>query len=233
MITSKIIELMKNLTLSALLLSTNVCFFVFGALAQGNLNGIVIDEDDKGPIPFANVALKQNDEIVWSTTTDYEGYFYFDHIDRGNYSFFTHAAGNSKEFTDIRVDKADLTYTLAMNQTSYMDTVIVVGHKGLIQTAHIASYDPEFIENIGAINITDVETMGSANVETSEGISYKGARPGTAVYYIDGIRTYGELYIPMNAVSQIEIYNGGIPARYGNTTSAVIVVESKSYFDEY
>ncbi|MFT4968400.1 MAG: hypothetical protein ACI9O4_000128 [Chitinophagales bacterium] len=225
--------IMKNLTLRMFFLYINVLALIFVSFAQGNLEGLVLDENSQDPIPFANVALKQSGEIIWSTTTDYDGYFYFDKLNKGNYSFFVYAMGNSKEFTDIKVSNADLSFTLAMGLTNYIDTVIVLGHPGLIQSEDIDRYDPDFIDNIGAINIIDIETLSQSAIETSEGVSYKGARPGTAVYYIDGIRTYGELYMPMSAVASVEIYNGGIPAKFGNSTSAVIVVESKSYFDDY
>lgn len=222
---------MKNLTLRISLLGINVLAILFVSFAQGDIDGILKGEFSEEPVPFANVALKQEGEIIRSTMTTYEGLFYFDKVEDGIYSIYVQAMGNEKEFTDIRIGSDDLSFSLEMNTITLIPPVVIPGHPGLIQAEDIDRYDDEFIDNMNAINIVDVEVLSPSAVETSEGVSYKGARPGTAVYYIDGIRTYGDLYMPMSAVADIEIYNGGIPAQYGNTTSAVIVVESKSYRD--
>ena len=165
--------------------------------------------------------------------SDYEGYFFLDKVARGNYTLVLSYSGKTKEFTDITMTGSNLSYTLEIDPTNEIPVVIAKGHKNLISTEDIDIYEADFIDNIGAINIKDVEAIGVAQVETPDGISYKGARPGTSVYYIDGMRTYGDLYIPMSAVESVVVYNSGIPAKYGNTTSAVIVVETKSWIDEY
>lgn len=224
---------MKILTLRSFLIGLNVIGFVFVSFAQHSFSGVLLDENDNQPIPFASVALKQDGEIIRSTQTYEDGTFYFDQLRDGSYNVFAYFAGSSKEFTDIKINGADQLLSLSMNLANVLDTIVVPGHKGLIQPEDITRYEPDFIENMNAINIVDVEAVSPGAIETSEGISYKGARPGTAVYYIDGVRTYGELYMPMSAVASIDIYNGGVPSKYGNSTSAVIVVESKSFPDDF
>lgn len=224
---------MKNLTLTTVLVLINVIFASNVAFSQGNIQGVVKDSISHEELPYASVALKQNGEILESSLTDEEGNFFIDNIPKGEYSLVVNYVGKQKEFTNILITKGASSYTLVMDLTNEIPVTKVIGHKNLISQEDIDIYEADFIDNIGAINIADVESIGVAVVETPDGISYKGARPGTAVYYIDGMRTYGDLYIPMSAVESVVVYNSGIPAMYGNTTSAVIVVETKSWIDEY
>ena len=39
--------------------------------------------------------------------------------------------------------------------------------------------------------------------------------------------------IPGAALRGLEAYTGGIPAKYGDTTGGVVVLETKGYFDLY
>jgi hypothetical protein len=181
----------------------------------------------------ARIALKQNDRIISSTITDYEGFFFIDKVAKGNYTLVVSYADKSKEFSDIEVLKNSISYTLEIDPTKEIPITIAVGYKNLITPERLDIYEADFLDNLGIVNIKEIETISVAQVETTEGISYKGSRPGTSVYYIDGMRTYGDLNIPMSAVESVVIYNGGIPAQYGNTTSVVIVVETKSYLADF
>jgi hypothetical protein len=40
-----------------------------------------------------------------------------------------------------------------------------------------------------------------------------------------------EMNIPGRAIGSIIAYSGGIPAKYGDFTGGVVVIETKSYFD--
>jgi hypothetical protein len=41
----------------------------------------------------------------------------------------------------------------------------------------------------------------------------------------------GDIGIPGQAIGSLKVYTGGVPARYGDLSGGVIVVETKSYFD--
>lgn len=224
---------MKNLTLLPAVLFLYVFMTPISSIAQGNIEGIVLDEFTSEPIPYSNIHLEKDDSIILSTTTNYEGNFYLDNIPNGTYAVKIETFGKSQRYTDVKIFNETLILNLTYNATIETETIDIEWHRGLFTKEYIKTYDTELLENLGIVNIIEIETMGTTTVETDEGVSYKGARPGTAVYYIDGVRTYNDLYIPMSSVGSIEVYNGGVPAQYGNTTSAVIVVETKSYFDKY
>lgn len=59
----------------------------------------------------------------------------------------------------------------------------------------------------------------------------RGARPGDMTYFIDGVKTEGIKAIPSVAIGGMTVYSSAIPAKYGDTTGGVIILESKSYHD--
>lgn len=64
-------------------------------------------------------------------------------------------------------------------------------------------------------------------------IVIRGARPGDMLYLIDGIKAREIGSVPSTAIGRINVYTGGIPAKYGDTTGGVVVMETQSYFDLY
>lgn len=59
----------------------------------------------------------------------------------------------------------------------------------------------------------------------------RGARANDMAYFVDGVRT-GEINpLPSVAIGGITVYSSAIPAKYGDTTGGVIIMETKSYYD--
>jgi hypothetical protein len=76
----------------------------------------------------------------------------------------------------------------------------------------------------------------SSDIQQVEGtgdIIVRGSRPGDAIYYIDGVKANDLNSLPGISLQGMEAYTGGIPAKYGDTTGGVIILETKSYFDLY
>jgi hypothetical protein len=77
----------------------------------------------------------------------------------------------------------------------------------------------------------------SSEIQLPEGgggqVIIRGSRPGDAVYYIDGVKMTDMSSVPGVSIGGLEAYTGGIPAKYGDTTGGVIILETKSYFDLY
>ena len=61
---------------------------------------------------------------------------------------------------------------------------------------------------------------------------FRGSRTGDVGYYVDGVRLIGnDLDIPGRAIGSLSVYTGGVPAKYGDITGGIVVIETKSYFD--
>lgn len=85
-------------------------------------------------------------------------------------------------------------------------------------------------------DIKGLVTSVSSNVrQTADGsLVIRGARKGDMIYMVDGIKVRGDAgRIPSASIGYMQVYTGGLPAKYGDTLGGVVVVESKSYFDLY
>lgn len=59
----------------------------------------------------------------------------------------------------------------------------------------------------------------------------RGARAGDMTYFIDGVKMNDVKAIPSVAIGGMTVYSSAIPAKYGDTTGGVIMMETKSYHD--
>ncbi|HRP54249.1 MAG TPA: hypothetical protein PLI97_12185, partial [Fluviicola sp.] len=88
---------------------------------------------------------------------------------------------------------------------------------------HMANkFDPK---KMVASMTSDVRLMDDGS------LVFRGARKGDLVNYIDGIKTTDVQQVPSSAIGYLMVYSGAIPAKYGDTTGGVVVMETKSYFD--
>lgn len=85
-------------------------------------------------------------------------------------------------------------------------------------------------------DIKGLITSMSSNVQqTADGsLVFRGARKGDMIYMVDGVKVREDAgQIPSVAIGYMQVYTGGLPAKYGDTLGGVVVIESKSYFDLY
>lgn len=72
-------------------------------------------------------------------------------------------------------------------------------------------------------------TVGGVNSnEVNDELNIRGAREGANYYYIDGVKVIGSSNLPKSYMGSVTVYNGSIPANYGDVTGGVISIESKS-----
>ncbi|MEO0404128.1 MAG: Plug domain-containing protein, partial [Bacteroidota bacterium] len=83
--------------------------------------------------------------------------------------------------------------------------------------------------------ISFISTMSPDIKTDDQGQLYvRGARPTAIVYFVDGMKIYGRFRnLPSSGIGSVSVYTGGVPAKYGDTTGGVVVIESKNYFDLY
>jgi hypothetical protein len=49
------------------------------------------------------------------------------------------------------------------------------------------------------------------------------------LYIIDGVKVTGDPQVPQRGLEEIVVITGGIPAQYGDTTSGVVIITTKSF----
>ncbi|MBL7942148.1 MAG: TonB-dependent receptor [Flavobacteriales bacterium] len=63
---------------------------------------------------------------------------------------------------------------------------------------------------------------------------FRGSRNGSTLFFIDGMKIRENVpNVPSSALSSITVYTGGLPAKYGDCTGGVVVIQTKSYTEDY
>ena len=81
-------------------------------------------------------------------------------------------------------------------------------------------------------SIIRVLTPGAYVSEDGKEVYFRGSRNGSVKYIVDGVTQVGSSSgVPSVAIASMMVYMGGVPAKYGDFDGGVVVIETKSYFD--
>lgn len=216
-----------------------LCFWVLGTCfvyaQSGEITGTVTDENGEG-VPFANVAAKQGGSIIAGTTTDFDGNYTIKPLDPGKYDIHVTFIGYAEQVTQgvqVNSDKITSLDASLKPEETVLGVVDIVEYK-------VPLIDKENNSTKNTISKEDIAVMATRNVEsiasTSAGVyqedegsalSIKGARADGTEYYIDGIRVRGSTNLPANAIEQLTVITGGVPAKYGDATGGIINVTTR------
>ncbi len=227
-----------KLTLVLALIS--VSNFIFSQVGLGTISGYVYAaEDSTTTIPLAKMWVETESGNRYAKS-DIDGSYKINGLKPGIYNL-TVAANNfdTMQIASIMVYSDGITNT---NVYSTNDNVL-----GIVEIKYTAVKIEKDIPRIKvlmedidhSLNIRDPKALlagMSSEVKMVEGTSdviIRGSRPGDAIFYIDGVKANDMSSIPGASVQGLEAYTGGIPAKYGDTTGGVVVLETKGYFDLY
>lgn len=226
----------------------NILFSSFALMAFGLVNaqtgtiqGKVLD-DMKKPLPGVYVYVTNGASKV-STSTDSTGKYTLKPLNPGKYEVtFSMIAYNKVIISNINVTS---------NKISYANTEMEFGNTigGIIVTAKrwerpLISIDEPTVEEMTSkeimanVNRNDTKTLLTTTLPgikldpaTNE-LSVRGARPVNTLYFVDGVKSVGGAFnLPGMGIGNVKVYTGGVPAKYGDVTGGVVVMETKSYFD--
>jgi hypothetical protein len=229
---------MKKLILAVL------AFASIGMATAQNMNGDIIgkvlDSTDQQPIIGARVWVEVGASKLFATT-NLEGRFRISAVPPGTYTLYVKNMSDTMMIHNQFVKPDGICAVPDIYFSSYMMTIAVnIIHHAipLIQhgNEHMTILLPEDIEfsvnkmDIGAL----IENMSSDISRTGNGdFVIRGSRPGDVIFFVDGVKSDVLNRVPGSAIGGVTVYTGGIPAKYGDTTGGVIIVETKSYFDMY
>lgn len=226
----------KLIMLSFLVIASQV-------LAQsgvGEIQGYVFRGESKDPIIGARVFVEDNGR-KYQAKTDIDGGFRMSAVPAGPC------------LVNIYFDQ-DTMYNIPVNVP--LDGIARMGDIAFTSTyvfipgVNISANRLKLIDgNLPVKEITAEDILHSPNkfspkqmiIGTSSDIKmsddgelmFRGARKGDMLYLIDGVKTSEIGSIPSCSIGRMNVYTGGIPAKYGDTMGGVVVMETKSYFDLY
>ena len=102
---------------------------------------------------------------------------------------------------------------------------IFPGHIRPIQATEI-EYSP-----VGVTELIAVSHAGVYHEDGSDELHFQGSRSDATQIQVDGIRLQGPIDLPKTAIQEISVYSGGVPAKYGDCTGGIIVITTKSFFN--
>jgi hypothetical protein len=157
---------------------------------DGVLKG-AIREVDGLPIPFANVAVKQNGKLITGSSTDFDGEFRIESLEPGFYDIEISSLGFAPQFiSDVRVMPAKTTFyngSLSASAVSLDEFVVVEYKKPLIESD--AAVTRESVYSMSTRNTA--ELAATAGGTYSKDLNVRGGRSSANHYYIDGIKVRG------------------------------------------
>ena len=206
----------------------------------GEIHGQVMDAETGDPVPFANVYIKAGDHIVRGTTSDFDGYFRLNPVPVGTHTVSVSFTGyGTMDFVNVQVDADKITFVRNINlDKGYnLPPAIVICTKDIldIDDPSKKTMDMMVVKKMAnSSNFSGILTAMSSDIYASEDqkqIHFRGSRANDAIYIVDGVKMVNSsAMIPTRGIGNMTVYSGGVPAKYGDFTGGVIIVESEGYF---
>lgn len=227
---------LKNFRALGLLLLTLIAFNATAQTAE--IRGSVTDFKTGKPVQDIVVTMQYKGEIK-TEFTDEKGEYSFKPIEAGTYTLnMTKLGYNPMQIKDITVGPnsliiLDKTMEAGVNLgpvdvISYKDNIDIKKPEGEYTIKIDPIHPPAVNRDMGSIMTAYVPGAVSTG-RNDDKISIRGGRPDATLYYIDGVKVYGEPYVPFSGVESVTVITGGVPAQYGDTTSGVVLITTRSF----
>ena len=205
------------------------------AQTGGTIKGKVFSKDSSKVVPFAIVRMEVAGEII-STKANFNGIYSFFAINAGKYNLTVEAAYGTTTLSGVQVSTDQISQVDIYLTEGIVGEVIIVDWKPKkIDINNNMTMSIEELEhNINIQSPIDMISDKSSEITKTEDnqLIIRGSRPGDVIYYVDGVKQ-NTLTVPGVSIGAMTVYTGGIPAKYGDTTGGVVILETKGYFDLY
>ena len=232
----------KRVTFIVLLL---VAGGLFGQTGRtGQLEGQITDKKNGQPLIGVNILVLGT---YLGTSSDIEGRFVIRNINPAEYTIELSYIGYKViQQTGVKIEAGKTQFLqFEMEQTALAlgQEVVVIGEKPLLQineTGTVRTINKEDIGNKPIQNVQDIisEQVGVSHQDNE--IHIRGSRTYEVQYMLDDISVQDPLSgtgfglnIPANAIEEVEVITGGFRAEYGQATSGVVNVKTKSGSDKF
>jgi len=209
-------------------------------VVHGTLKGKIVDED-QNTIPAAKLVL-EGQGVKMQMVADFDGGFKFSALTPGKYTLKTWSMGmdtTSMSNIEIKPESITMLGDVGLRVSSLMGKTFE-----FVYEPPLVDSEPSKIQ----IGIGDIKHSGNiqnpkelfasmnSDIIIPEGSSemiIRGSRPGDVIYYVDGVKSDDLNGVPGVGIGSMMGFTGGVPAKYGDTTGGVVILETKSYFDLY
>lgn len=208
------------------------------AFAQqtGKIIGRVFDAETKEGLPFVGVKILSGGAVKGGATTNMEGGYSSSPLTPGVYSIEVSSVGYARYVLEnVRIGseeikKIDIPLTQASKTTKEVEIVAYKEPLIGVNNGERTKITSEQIAKIPTRNPSDmVATFG--NVTSSDygkGLNVRGNRSTDNAVFINGIRQFGTSLPPAEAIEEISLITGGVPAQYGDALGGILSITTKS-----
>jgi hypothetical protein len=232
-------QILKTICISLLLVIPTL---LSAQVSYGEIRGI-IKNTDLEVVPFATVKILRGNELVGGTQSDANGKYKYKPLVPGNYEMVVMEAGHATQpIKNVLVEGGEATYVDVKLSVNTLTTITVVA-KAIEYAPPGVDARMYVMESISGDDLrrsagfvsgnmnSAILTITSDVVESADGdLHFRGGRAGASASYVDGVRTFGETMIPGSAIENLTVFTGGVPACYGDMTSGMVMITTKSYF---
>ena len=228
---------------TALIVVVFSCSSSFAQIGQGALSGKVVDKASGEALPFVNLIVEQNGNLIAGAASDFNGKYTIKPIPPGKYDLKARFTGYQPVLVkgiEINADKITFKNVNMGVTTVQMETFEVIEYTvPLISKDNTSTGGTITKENINKMpgrSATSVaQTVGGVYSKDngSGSMSIRGARENANYYYIDGIKVRGSTNLPKSAIEQVSVVTGGVPAQYGDVTGGVISITTRGASSYY
>lgn len=211
--------------------------------SAGDIRGQVFNDSlSTEPILFARVWVERGASQFVAKTND-KGYFIIHSVPTGLYELNIYNAGDTLDhevLVRVTTDGIARLGRINLHDNEHLKAfkkgVSVVAFKeplihSVFGETNISSLDIKMSPEKNDIKNLIQSRTSEISVTPSGKMVIRGGRAGDLVSYIDGVKLREIKQIPSSAIGGVTIFTSAIPARYGDTTGGVIVMETKSYYD--
>ena len=218
---------------------------IVNAQSLGEIRGKVYDEQGQ-TIPGASIGLVGG-SAIYQTGSQENGNYSIKAVLPGYYTVKIYSVGKKPcELHNFQVLSEGISFVkdIVLQDSTIMGGPVVVEiirdplidkNGGNIFTIRSKELKQLSVSHGGVIkNIVSALMSDAVSSNRGEELHVRGSRNGTTLYIIDGIKIQGNVpNIPSSGISSIQVYSGGIPARFGDCTGGVVVVETKNYLEDF
>lgn len=211
------------------------------AQSFGEIHGRIVDANTNEPLPNGHIIIYRGESILMGCTSDLDGYFKIKPVPVGTHNITIKYTGyTDSQVLGVMVDADKITNLKEISVTSgyTLGPVIITWKKDLVDADDPSkkTMDMKVIKKIpGTSNFPTLLAAIGSDIMVSEDqkdVYFRGSRANDAVYIIDGVKMVNPgAMIPTRGIGNMTIYSGGVPAKYGDFTGGVVIIESASYFD--
>jgi outer membrane receptor protein involved in Fe transport len=236
------VQNMRNRFLLLGLFFALISNFAFGQTADGKIAGKVTDKATKEGIFGAQVLLIKDGIRKGGAVTGIDGSYAIGPVDPGLYMVKVQYIGYQaqQQEMDIKPEKtAHLDFQLALPDTGTVKQVVITHYNSTTldhdNTTTGGNFDRTVINKAPTRSINAIAaTTAGTTTDGSGNIIIKGARSSSTVYYVDGVRVGSSApNLDKNALEELDVITGGVPAEYGDVTGGVISATTRGPSKEF